>query len=93
MPRSAAHLPQEVRPPFEVYVNGVAQTEGPDYEVRGRHLVFGRELEQEGKIGFWRWALGAWGIGTYREHHAVDVAYRRPDGQPAVAHLPVEPYV
>jgi hypothetical protein len=93
MERSAVHLPRDVRPPFEVYVNGIEQTEGEDFELRGRHLVFSRILEQEGKIGFWRWLRGAWGIGTYRTHHSVDVAYHRPDGTPAVAqNLPVERY-
>ena len=50
----------------------------------GRELRFTRELKQEGKLGFWRWFLGAWGIGTYREHHSVDVQYEI-DGRPMLA--------
>jgi hypothetical protein len=90
-PGSSATLPPEVRPPFTVYINGVAQQEGTDYRVEGRELVFDRELPQD-KVGFWRWALGAIGIGTYRADHSVDVRYELPDGRPMVAErLPVRP--
>ncbi len=92
MARSAVRLPPGVRPPFEVYVNGVPQAEGADYTRRGDRLVFERELAQEGRLGFWRWFLGAWGIGTYRAHHSVDVSYTLADGRPMVAqNLPLEP--
>ena len=85
-------LPADLVRPFEVYVNGIAQSEGKDYRVEGRTLVFERELKTEGKLGFWRW-LSLWvGIaGTYRQNDSVDVTYRR-DGQPVVAtRLPLEP--
>ena len=49
-------LPAAVARPFEVYVNGVRQREGADFQVEERALVFNRELRQEGKLGFWRWA-------------------------------------
>ncbi|MGI8512363.1 MAG: hypothetical protein ACR2NH_07005 [Solirubrobacteraceae bacterium] len=78
-----------MRPPFEVYVNGVVQAKGTDYELRGRELLFAQPLAQEGKLGFWRWFMGAWGIGTYRANHTVDVRYQA-DGRTQVAHaLPV----
>ena len=85
-------LPADVTRPFDVYVNGVAQEEGRDFEVEGRTLVFGRELRSEGKLGFWRW-LSMWvGVaGTYRQNDSVDVAYRL-GGKPVVAaKLPLEP--
>ena len=89
---SVVRLPRGVHPPFDVYLNGVPQQEGSDYEVRDGALVFPRELAQEGKLGFWRWALGAWGIGTYRNHESVDVRYTAGDGRVLVAeNLPVEP--
>jgi hypothetical protein len=92
MERSAVRLPPGVRPPFAVYVNGVPQREGVDYRVRDDRLLFDRELAQEGKLGAWRWFLGAWGIGTYRSHHSVDISYTLADGRPMVAeNLPVEP--
>lgn len=79
------HLPPGVEPPFEVYVNGVLQREGDDYETGDGLLLFVRPLAQEGRLGFWRWFWGAWGIGTYRAHHTVDVRYDR-DGRRLVAH-------
>ena len=92
MARSAVALPPEVRAPFEVYVNGVRQTEGADFELRDGTLLFDRELAQEGRLGAGRWILGAIGIGTYRAHHSVDVRYTRGDGRPTVAEgLPVTP--
>lgn len=74
-------------------MNGVPQQEGTDYELArdGDALLFSRELVQEGRLGFWRWFLGAWGIGTYRRNDEVDVRYRR-DGRTLVAQgLPVTP--
>jgi hypothetical protein len=54
-------------------------------------LVFTKELVKEGNLGFWRWFLGAWGIGTYKRNDQVDVAWDV-DGQPRVAHaLDIEP--
>jgi hypothetical protein len=68
-----------------VFVNGVRQKEGSDYRVADGVLLFDRELVQEGKLGFWRWFWGAWGIGTYRRDDQVDVAWEV-DGRPQVAH-------
>ena len=39
-----------------MYVAGVQQMPGTDYEVIGRTLVFPRPIAQEGRLGFWRWA-------------------------------------
>jgi hypothetical protein len=88
MPRSQVwivRLPPGVREPFDVYVNGVRQRAGTDYEHRGGKLLFDRPLAKEGKLGFWRWFWGAFGIGTYRKNDQVDVAYEV-DGRPVVAH-------
>jgi hypothetical protein len=84
-------LPGDLVRPFEVYVNGVPQTEGIDFRVEGRTLVFGRELRTEGKLGFWRWTSIIVGIaGTYRQDDSVDVVYER-NGQRVVAtKLPLE---
>jgi len=84
-------LPSGVREPFDVYVNGVRQQPGADFERRGGKLVFERPLAKEGRLGFWRWFWGAFGIGTYRKNDQVDVAYDV-DGRPVVAHaLDIEP--
>jgi hypothetical protein len=74
--RTRIELPQHVPPDFEVYLNGVRQKPGSDFEVEGRSLVFPRPLAQEGRLGFWRWASMWLGIaGTYRKHETVDVVY------------------
>jgi len=85
MTPSRVRLPRAVTPPFTVFLNGVRQEPGTDYRVEGRELVFDRELVQEGKLGFWRWFWGAWGIGTYRKDDQVDVAWDAA-GHPHVAH-------
>ncbi len=84
MARSVVKLPGAVRPPFEVYLNGVRQEPGIDFRLHGRELVFERELRKD-RISGWRWALGAWGVGTYRQNDSVDVRYERADGSAAVA--------
>jgi hypothetical protein len=73
-----------VRSPFDVYVNGVRQTPGDDYQVREGALIFERTMKKD-RISGWRWFLGAWGVGTYRQNDSVDVRYERADGTPAVA--------
>jgi hypothetical protein len=84
-------LPAGVREPYIVYVNGVRQEPGRDFEVRDRVLLFSRPLAKEGRLGFWRWFWGAWGIGTYRKNDQVDVTWDV-GGQPRVAHaLDIEP--
>ena len=65
-----------VREPFEVFVNGVPQVEGTDYEVVGSSLLFNRSLAREGKLGLWRWLSMLLGIaGTYRKNDTIDVVF------------------
>jgi hypothetical protein len=90
--RTRVRLPRDVVRPFEVYVNGVPQREGDDFDVDGRTLVFDRELKTEGKLGFWRWTSIFVGIaGTYRQNDSVDVVYTRGGRRVVAAKLPVEP--
>ena len=90
--RTRVELPEAVRRPFEVYVNGVAQHEGSDFRVRGRSLVFERELRQEGRLGFWRWAsLLAGAAGTYRQNDVVDVVYEAAGRRTVASGLPLFP--
>ena len=84
MTRSIVKLPDDVREPYEVYVNGVPQRPGADYQVKGRTLMFERELRKD-KISKRRWLLGAWGVGTYKQDDSVDVRYEAADGSPRVA--------
>lgn len=74
--RSRIDLPAHVPADFEVYVGGLRQVRDADYEVIGRVLVFPRPIEQEGRLGFWRWAAMWLGIaGSYRKHETVDIVY------------------
>jgi hypothetical protein len=74
--RSRIDLPPHVPADFEVYVGGLPQARDADYEVIGRMLVFPRPIEQEGRLGFWRWAAMWLGIaGSYRKHETVDIVY------------------
>ena len=85
-------LPPRVGRPIEVYVNGVVQQEGVDYRVDDGALVFSRELRQEGRLGFWRWASILFGVaGTYRQNDVVDVVYEAGGGRTVASGLPVEP--
>ena len=90
--RTRIELPPYVRRPFEVFVNGVPQQEGTDFEIVGSSLVFSRSLAREGSLGFWRWARMALGIaGTYRKNDSIDVVFTL-DGRRRVATLaPPEP--
>lgn len=90
MPRSIVRLPPQVRPPFEVFISGVPQQLGSDYTVEAGKLVFPNRVLRKDKVSGWRWFLGVWGVGTYRQDDSVDVRYER-DGRPMVAAgLPIE---
>jgi hypothetical protein len=73
---SRVHLPKGVGDCYEVYVNGVRQEPGRDFDRLGDQLVFRRALAQEGRLGPIRWLSMLLGIaGTYRKHETVDVIY------------------
>ena len=85
--RSRVDLPSHVQPPYDVFVNGVEQVKGTDFEAIGSTLLFHRTLAKEGKLGFWRWLsifIGA--AGTYRKHDNVAVVYTY-EGRRIVANL------
>lgn len=69
-------LPKGVEPPIRVFVNGVPQEQGRDYELAGHELLFDKPLEKE-RVGLGRWTamfLGLWGY--YGKNDSVDVQYR-----------------
>ena len=70
-----------------MYVNGVLQQPGRDFDRIGSELVFRRTLAREGRLGPMRWLSMLLGIaGTYRKHETVDVAYES-GGRRTVASL------
>jgi hypothetical protein len=69
-------VPSYVTSDFEVFVNGVPQVEGPDYQRNGRTLLFNRSLAKEGPLGAMRWLSMLLGVaGTYRQNDSVDLVY------------------
>lgn len=68
-------LPRGVEPPLRVFVNGVPQAEGSDYELVGGELLFKRPLVKE-RVGFWRWTAMFFALfGSYGKNDSVDVQY------------------
>jgi hypothetical protein len=85
--KTRVELPVGVGDRYEVYVNGVQQQPGRDFDRIGETLVFRRSLAQEGSLGVVRWLSMLLGIaGTYRKHENVDVIYEQ-DGRRTVATL------
>jgi hypothetical protein len=85
-------LPPGIGGPFEVYLNGVRQEQGRDFERRGTTLVFTRSLAREGRLGFWRWLSIVLGIaGTYRQNDSVDVIYDQGGTRVVATGLRLEP--
>jgi len=91
--RSCVDLPRHVPGVFQVFVNGVEQLPGVDYELIGRALVFPRPIAQEGRLGFWRWA-GMWlgVVGSYRKHETVDIVYESGGRREVATGLQPKPY-
>jgi hypothetical protein len=68
-------LPRGAEPPFRVFVNGVAQQEGEDFDIGDGELLFNRPLQKE-RLGFWRWTAIFFALfGTYGKNDSVDVQY------------------
>jgi hypothetical protein len=84
MTRSIIELPADTEEDFEVYVNGIRQHPDIDFQQDGRELIFDRALRRD-HISGWRWLLGAWGVGTYRQDDTVDIRYEV-DGEIRLKH-------
>jgi hypothetical protein len=73
---SRVRLPRGAEPPYRVFLNGVPQQEGKDYEVIGDELHFAARLEKE-KLGLGRWTAIFLGLfGSYGQNDEVDVQYQ-----------------
>lgn len=78
-------LPRGAREPIIVYISGVEQSRGRDYELGGGDVVFARQIIKEEKLSGIRWASMLIGVvGTYRKHETVDVQYQL-DGETKLA--------
>jgi hypothetical protein len=86
---SEVALPAGARPPFVVFINGVQQSEGEDYEVRGNAIVFSHPIVKE-KVGAGRWLAMYLGLfGTYRKNETIDLQFQREGKTELLSDLPV----
>lgn len=82
-------LPAGAEGPYAVFVNGVEQREGVDYNMRAGEIVFTREIVKE-KVGAGRWLAMYLGLfGTYRKNETVDLQFKREGKVELLSDLPV----
>ena len=83
-------LPAGAEAPYAVFVNGVEQREGADYELRAGEIVFNRQIVKE-KVGTGRWLAMYLGLfGTYRKNETIDLQFQRAGKTELVSDLPVQ---
>jgi hypothetical protein len=84
-------LPAGAEAPYVVFINGVEQREGGDYEVRAGEIVFSRQIVKE-QVGKGRWLAMYLGLfGTYRKDETIDLQFQRGGKTELVSDLPVQP--
>jgi hypothetical protein len=70
-------LPAGAEPPFTVFINGVEQSLGADYNIEAGEIVFSRQIVKE-KVGTGRWLAMYLGLfGTYRKNETIDLQFNR----------------
>jgi hypothetical protein len=85
-------LPAGAEPPYTVFINGIEQKAGVDYDVEGGELHFTRPLIKE-EIGLSRWLAMYLGLfGTYRKDEKVDLQFHRDGKVELIPDLPITPY-
>jgi hypothetical protein len=84
-------LPAGAGAPYVVFINGVEQREGTDYEVRAGEIVFTRQIVKE-QVGKGRWLAMYLGLfGTYRKNETIDLQFQRGGKTELVSDLLVQP--
>jgi hypothetical protein len=87
---SRAILPRDISRPFQVFINGIEQAEGTDYEVRDGELLFDKELVPPERHSARTYArLMFWG--RYDKRHSVDVIYTAGGQRRVASGLPLLP--
>ncbi len=82
-------LPAGAEPPFTVFINGVEQSLGADYNIEAGEIVFSRQIVKE-KVGTGRWLAMYLGLfGTYRKNETIDLQFNRGGKTTLVDDLPV----
>ena len=83
-------LPEGAEAPIVVYINGLVQTEGEDYTLRGNEVLFNREIVKE-ELGATRKLAMFLGLfGTYRKHETVDVQFQQNGKTELAADMKIE---
>jgi hypothetical protein len=83
-------LPAGAGAPYTVFINGVEQREGVDYNVRAGEIVFTRQIVKE-KVGAGRWLAMYLGLfGTYRKNETIDLQFKRNGRVELVSDLSVQ---
>ena len=84
-------LPSGAERPIQVFVNGLEQTEGSDYSLHGREIVFSRPLVKE-QVSGGRWLAIALGLfGSYGKDETVDIHFRRGAGTEVLSDAEILP--
>jgi hypothetical protein len=78
-------LPDDARPPLDVYVNGVSLTEGTDYTLQDGAMHFVKPLDAGRPEGLWqKLVMSTAGIGYYNRGDSIDVHFHHEDGSAGV---------
>ncbi len=83
-------LPEGAEAPVVVYINGVAQTEGEDYNLRGGEILFTREILKEQKSRQRKMIMLIGVVGFYAKNETVDVQFQRNGKTELASDLPVQ---
>lgn len=85
-------IPNGAEEPLTVFINGVEQREGVDYEIEGNEVRFAKPIIKE-EIGTGRWLAMYLGVfGTYRKDEKVDLQYRRDGKVELRSDVPIVPF-
>jgi hypothetical protein len=85
-------IPNGAEPPLTVFINGVEQREGTDYEIEGREIRFAGPIVKE-EMNTGRWLAMYLGLfGTYRKDEKVDLQFSKGGKVELRSDVPVIPY-
>jgi len=82
-------LPEGAEQPIVVFINGVAQTEGQDYALRGNEILFTRDIIKETKSGKKKLVMLLGVVGFYNKNETVDVQFQRNGKTELAGDLPI----
>jgi hypothetical protein len=82
-------LPEGAEEPIVVFINGVAQTEGKDYTLRGNEILFARDIIKEEKSGKKKLIMLLGVVGFYNKNETVDVQFQRNGRTELAGDLPI----